>query len=202
MRVAVAAGRAREGKRKGIQGYRYAEVRFLQTWARHCRTSRSCGIGIGVIRDEEMRQDDGEKAVESLVYSCMERRTGVPDDGAPSLLEDAPHTAVRKDAPDGRDPETAIQLCDAAGGKSLKDVEGPLVGRVGERVSLNFGFDEIDRVDESPTGDSGYGVGVGNQLSMRLERYLGRSGEGNLPTDPERKVVTAVGTFSKRSARE
>lgn len=105
-----------------------------------------------------------------LVYSCIGRRTGVPDDGAPSLLEDAPHTAVRKDAPDGRDPQTAIQLCDAAGGKSLKDVEGPLVGRVGERVSLNLGFDEIDRVDESPTGDSRYGVGVGNQLSMRLER--------------------------------
>ena len=112
----------------------------------------------------EMRQDDGEAVERSLlvglVYSCMERRTSVADDGPPSLLEDAPHTAVRKDASDGRNPETAVQLCDAAGGKSLKDVERALVRRVGERVPLHLGFDEIDRVDESPAGDSGYVKGA------------------------------------------
>lgn len=121
----------------------------------------------------EMRQNGG-KAVRGrsllvcLVYSCMERRTGVPDDGTPSLLEDAPHTAVRKHASDGRNPETAVQLCDAAGGQSLKDVERALVRRVGERVALHFGFDEIDRVDESPTGDAGCVEGARNQLSLRL----------------------------------
>lgn len=171
----------------------------MQTWGRHCKTSRSCGIGIGAIRDERCGEVL-ERAVKrsfwvGLVYSRMRRRTGVPDDSAPSLLENAPHTAVRKDAADGRDPETAIQLCNAAGGKSLEDVEGPLVGRVGERVPLNLGFNEIDRVDESPTGDSGcvaqraLGIsffcgskgileGVGRETCrlIRRERWSRRSG--------------------------